>query len=155
MLLTLEVNGVPYEVDGVSARESLLHVLRERLLLTGTKDGCSAGRCGSCTVVLDGLSVCSCLVAAAQVDGSKVQTIEGLAEQDTLTSVQRAFVEAGAIQCGFCTPGMVVQADQILRHVPRPTDDEIRDWLAGNLCRCTGYEKILAAVRLAASRAGR
>jgi carbon-monoxide dehydrogenase small subunit len=152
MRVTLVVNGTPREVDGVWADESLLYLLRERLLLTGPKNACDEGRCGSCTVYLDGRPVCACLVAAGQVEGCDVRTVEGLADGDRLARIQRAFAEAGAVQCGFCTPGLLVQADDLLRRVPAPTDGQIRESLAGNLCRCTGYVKVLDAVRLAASR---
>jgi aerobic carbon-monoxide dehydrogenase small subunit len=122
--------------------------------LPGSKNACEQGECGSCTVYLDGLPVCSCLVAAGQAQDREVRTVEGLADGDRLDPVQEAFVEAGAVQCGFCTPGLVVAAHDLLDRVPRPSDPEIREALAGNLCRCTGYEKILDAVRLAAERKG-
>ena len=151
MRLTCTINGEPREVDGVWEGESLLYVLRERLALPGSKNACEQGECGSCTVYLDGEPVCSCLVAAGQAQGRDVVTVEGLASADRLHPVQEAFVEAGAVQCGFCTPGFVVAAHDLLRRNPDPADAEIREALAGNLCRCTGYEKILDAVRLAAS----
>ena len=131
---------------------TLLEVLREQFGLTGTKEGCGTGECGSCTVYLDGLPVCACLVAAGQAEGREVVTVEGLAGPDALHPVQQAFLDAGAVQCGFCTPGLLVQTHDLLARTPRPTDPEIREALAGNLCRCTGYEKILDAVRLAADR---
>ncbi|MFE4176733.1 (2Fe-2S)-binding protein [Streptomyces sp. NPDC056909] len=152
MRVGLIVNGTRREVDDVPADESLLRLLRERLRLTGTKTACADGRCGSCTVYVDGLAVCACLVAAGQAQGREVRTVEGLADGDRLAPIQRAFIEAGAVQCGFCTPGLLVQADDLLRRIPDPTDVQIRESLTGNLCRCTGYEKILDAVRLAASR---
>ncbi|MFC4059802.1 (2Fe-2S)-binding protein [Planomonospora corallina] len=152
MRVTLTVNGRPETADDVWEGESLLYVLRERLGLPGSKNACEQGECGSCTVYLDGVPVCACLVAAGQAEGREVRTVEGLAEGDRLDEVQRAFVECGAVQCGFCTPGFVVQAHDLLARVERPTDTEIREALAGNLCRCTGYEKILDAVRLAAAR---
>ena len=152
MRVTTTVNGTEQEVDDVWAGESLLFVLRERLGLPGSKNACEQGECGSCTVYLDGEPVCSCLVAAGQAGGRQVRTVEGLASADGLHPVQQAFVEAGAVQCGFCTPGLIVAAHDLLARVPQPDDLEIREALAGNLCRCTGYEKILDAVRLAAQR---
>jgi carbon-monoxide dehydrogenase small subunit len=153
MRITTTVNGEPREVDGVWPGESLLYVLRERMGLPGTKNACEQGECGSCTVYLDGLPVCACLVAAGQAEGRDVVTVEGLAADAAgLHPVQAAFVEAGAVQCGFCTPGLVVAAQDLLARQPHPSDPEIREALAGNLCRCTGYEKILDAVRLAADR---
>ncbi len=144
------VNGEVRETD-VWAGESLLSALRDRLGLSGSKNACEQGECGSCSVLLDGVLVCSCLVLAAQTDGHDVVTVEGLVEDGELHAVQRAFADAGAVQCGFCTPGFVVAAADLLNRNPEPTDDEIREALSGNLCRCTGYEKILAAVRLAAA----
>ena len=152
MRLTTTVNGARREVDGVWPGESLLYVLRERMGLPGTKNACEQGECGSCTVYLDRLPVCACLVAAGQAEGREVVTVEGLAEGEELHAVQQAYVEAGAVQCGFCTPGLIVATDDLLGRNPTPTDAEIREALAGNLCRCTGYEKILDAVRLAAER---
>jgi carbon-monoxide dehydrogenase small subunit len=149
--IALGVNGELREAD-VWAGESLLTALRDRLGLPGSKNACEQGECGSCSVLLDGTLVCSCLVLAVQAEGHEVVTVEGLAGGGELSVVQRAFVEAGAVQCGFCTPGLVVAAEDLLRRVPEPTDDEIREALSGNLCRCTGYEKILDAVRLAATR---
>ena len=153
MRLTCTINGEPREVDGLWEGESLLHVLRERLGLPGAKNACEQGECGSCSVYLDGEPVCSCLVAAGQAIGREVTTVEGLADGERLHPVQEAFVECGAVQCGFCTPGLIVATDDLLKRNPDPDDAEIREALAGNLCRCTGYEKILDAVRLAASRA--
>ena len=152
MRLDLAVNGEVREVDGVWEGESLLYVLRERLDLPGSKNACEQGECGSCSVYLDGELVCSCLVLAGQAKGREVVTVEGIAGEDGLHPVQEAFVEAGAVQCGFCTPGLVVAAHDLLGRVPRPTDAQVREALAGNLCRCTGYEKILDAVHLAAGR---
>ncbi|GLZ05399.1 carbon-monoxide dehydrogenase small subunit [Actinomadura sp. NBRC 104412] len=152
MRVTFTVNGSKETVDDVWEGESLLYVLRERMGLPGSKNACEQGECGSCTVYLDGVTVCACLVAAGQAEGRDVRTVEGLADGDRLDPVQRAFVEAGAVQCGFCTPGLVVQSHALLDRVPDPADAEIREALAGNLCRCTGYEKILDAVRLAAAR---
>jgi aerobic carbon-monoxide dehydrogenase small subunit len=152
MRVTATVNGQVREADDVWPGESLLYVLRERMGLPGAKNACEQGECGSCTVYLDGVAVCACLVAAGQAQGRSVVTVEGLAGGDELHPVQEAFVEAGAVQCGFCTPGLLVAAHDLLTRVPSPSDLEIREALAGNLCRCTGYEKILAAVRLAADR---
>ncbi|GGI72469.1 carbon-monoxide dehydrogenase small subunit [Saccharopolyspora subtropica] len=152
MRLTFTVNGRPHEADDVWEGESLLYVLRERLGLPGSKNACEQGECGSCTVYLDDVPVCACLVAAGQAEGRDVRTVEGLAAGEQLDPVQEAFVEAGAVQCGFCTPGLLVQTHDLLRRRPNPSDAEIRESLAGNLCRCTGYQKILDAVRLAARR---
>jgi aerobic carbon-monoxide dehydrogenase small subunit len=155
--LSLTVNGDRREVDGVWEGESLLSALREHLELPGSKNACEQGECGSCSVYLDGELVCSCLVLAAQAEGREVVTVEGLAADGELHEVQRAFVEAGAVQCGFCTPGFVVATHDLLARRaggPPISDAQIREALAGNLCRCTGYEKILDAVRLAAERLG-
>jgi carbon-monoxide dehydrogenase small subunit len=152
MRVTTAVNGTRHEVDDVWPGESLLFLLRERLGLPGSKNACEQGECGSCTVYLDGEPVCACLVAAGQAIDREVTTVEGLADGERLHPVQEAFVTAGAVQCGFCTPGLVVAAHDLLARVPQPSDLEIREALAGNLCRCTGYEKILDAVRLAAGR---
>ncbi|MEV7323615.1 (2Fe-2S)-binding protein [Streptomyces sp. NPDC093970] len=183
MRVNFTVNGRPQEADDVWEGESLLYVLRERLGLPGSKNACEQGECGSCTVRLDGVPVCSCLVAAGQAEGREVVTVEGLAdyakdraggttldeakrwqarpaadsrtgEGTELSPVQQAFIDAGAVQCGFCTPGLLVAADEMLEHNPNPTDADIREALSGNLCRCTGYEKIMDAVRLAAARQG-
>ena len=148
MKLSLIVNGERQEAD-VWEGESLLFALRERLGLSGSKNACEQGECGSCSVLLDGELVCACLVLAAQADEHEVITVEG----DGFEHVQQAFVEAGAVQCGFCTPGLVVATAALLEHHPDPIDDEIREALSGNLCRCTGYAKIFDAVRLAAERA--
>ncbi|MER5396323.1 (2Fe-2S)-binding protein [Streptomyces sp. NPDC002599] len=195
MRVNFTVNGRRQEADDVWEGESLLYVLRERLGLPGSKNACEQGECGSCTVRLDGVPVCSCLVAAGQVEGREVVTVEGLAdfakqrsaragcatgacdtaeakgisldeaqswaarghdsqtgEGDELSPVQQAFIDAGAVQCGFCTPGLLIAADEMLERTPNPTDADIREALSGNLCRCTGYEKIMDAVRLAAAR---
>jgi carbon-monoxide dehydrogenase small subunit len=188
MRVNFTVNGRPQEADDVWEGESLLYVLRERLGLPGSKNACEQGECGSCTVRLDGVPVCSCLVAAGQVEGRDVVTVEGLAdfakqraeggcatgacgtpldeakawqakgtdsqtgEGTELAPIQQAFIDAGAVQCGFCTPGLLVAADEMLENNPNPTDADIREALSGNLCRCTGYEKIMDAVRLAAAR---
>ena len=150
MRLRLGVNGEVREVDDVWPGESLLYVLRERLGLPGSKNACEQGECGSCSVYVDGSLVCSCLVLAGQAEGREIVTVEGIGTGEDLHPVQRAFVDAGAVQCGFCTPGFVVATHDLLRRNPDPDDAEIREALAGNLCRCTGYEKILDAVRLAA-----
>ena len=152
MRLSVTVNGQQMKADDVWPGESLLYVLRERLGLPGSKNACEQGECGSCTVYLDGVASCACLVAAGQAQGREVNTVEGLHDGDVLHPVQQAFLDAGAVQCGFCTPGLLVAADDLLRHNEQPSDVEIREALAGNLCRCTGYEKILDAVRLAATR---
>ncbi|MET9803871.1 (2Fe-2S)-binding protein [Streptomyces sp. NPDC006368] len=210
MRVNFTVNGRPQEADDVWEGESLLYVLRERLGLPGSKNACEQGECGSCTVRLDGVPVCSCLVAAGQVEGREVVTVEGLADyakqraehsgacgtgacgsaapdgkqgtplqaaqqwsarpsdgagdsrtgeggtspRAALSPIQQAFIDAGAVQCGFCTPGLLVAADEMLERNPTPSDEDIREALSGNLCRCTGYEKILDAVRLAAARQG-
>jgi carbon-monoxide dehydrogenase small subunit len=150
MRIAFRVNGEPCDAD-VWEGESLLFALRERLGFPGSKNACEQGECGSCSVLLDGSLVCSCLVLAAQADGHDVVTVEGLADDGRLHRVQEAFVAAGAVQCGFCTPGLVVAAADLLAHNVDPTDDEIREALSGNLCRCTGYAKIFDAVRAAAA----
>ena len=165
MRLNCTVNGEARQADDVWPGESLLYVLRERLGLPGAKNACEQGECGSCTVYLDDLPVCACLVAAGQAEGATVVTVEGLRPagdagevagsatgDDDLDPVQRAFLETGAVQCGFCTPGLIVAVHDLLARVPQPADPDIREALAGNLCRCTGYEKIMDAVRLAAGR---
>ncbi len=152
MRVRLTVNGRPREADDVWEGESLLYVLRERMGLPGSKNACEQGECGSCTVRLDGVPVCACLVAAGQAEGREVVTVEGLAPEGELSAVQKAFIDAGAVQCGFCTPGLLVAADELLDREPKPADADIREALSGNLCRCTGYEKIMDAVRLAAAR---
>jgi carbon-monoxide dehydrogenase small subunit len=152
MRVTFTVNGREVEADDVWEGESLLYVLRERVGLPGSKNACEQGECGSCTVRLDSVPVCACLVAAGQAQGREVETVEGLGKGEQLGDVQQAFLEAGAVQCGFCTPGLLVAADELLERNARPTDADIREALSGNLCRCTGYEKILDAVRLAAAR---
>ena len=153
MRVTCNVNGEPRVADEVWPGESLLYVLRERLGLPGSKNACEQGECGSCTVYLDGVPVCACLVAAGQAEGRTVVTVEGLAGEDTLHPVQQAFVDAGAVQCGFCTAGMLLTTKALLDEHPAPTRDDVLHYLRGSLCRCTGYEKILDAVRLAAARA--
>ncbi|HWM36395.1 MAG TPA: (2Fe-2S)-binding protein [Streptomyces sp.] len=164
MRVTFTVNGRQHEADDVWEGESLLYVLRERMGLPGSKNACEQGECGSCTVRLDGEPVCACLVAAGQVEGREVVTVEGLADHARqragtpdavgtgMSPVQQAFIDAGAVQCGFCTPGLLVAADELIERNARPSDADIREALSGNLCRCTGYETILDAVRLAAVR---
>ena len=150
MKIAVTINGEPREAD-VRAGESLLNALRDGFGLPGSKNACEQGECGSCSVLVDGELVCSCLVLAAQADGHEVTTVEGLHDGDGLHRVQQAFVDAGAVQCGFCTPGLVVATADLLTRVSSPSDDEIREALSGNLCRCTGYAKIFDAVRLAAA----
>jgi carbon-monoxide dehydrogenase small subunit len=150
MKISLIVNGEPREAD-VWGGESLLFTLREQLELPGSKNACEQGECGSCSVLLDGTLVCSCLVLAAQADGHDVVTVEGVADNGALHRVQEAFLAAGAVQCGFCTPGLVVATTALLARESDPTDDDIREALSGNLCRCTGYGRIFAAVRQAAA----
>jgi carbon-monoxide dehydrogenase small subunit len=152
MRITATVNGETRQADDVWEGESLLYMLRERMGLPGSKNACEQGECGSCSVYLDDVVVCACLVSAGQAQGRRIVTVEGLARGDSLHPVQQAFVDAGAVQCGFCTPGLVIAVHDLLRRSGRPSDAEAREALAGNLCRCTGYEKILDAVRLAADR---
>jgi aerobic carbon-monoxide dehydrogenase small subunit len=149
--IAVTVNGEPRETE-IWPGESLLYALRERLGLPGSKNACEQGECGSCSVLLDGSLVCACLVLAAQADGHEVVTVEGIAEGNGLHRVQEAFAETGAVQCGFCTPGLIVATVDLLRRNAEPTDDEIREALSGNICRCTGYAKVFDAVHLAASR---
>ena len=151
MRIQLTVNGERREAE-VWEGESLLFALRERLGLPGSKNACEQGECGSCSVLLDGTLVCACLVLAGQADGHHVVTVEGLAQDGHLHRVQEAFAETGAVQCGFCTPGLIVATADLLERMPSPSEDEMREALSGNLCRCTGYAKIFDAVRLAASR---
>ena len=150
--ITCTVNDRPYVADEVWEGESLLYVLRERFDLYGSKNACEQGECGSCSVYLDGTLVCACLVLAGQAEGRHVMTVEGLASAESLHPVQQAFVEAGAVQCGFCTPGLVVATHDLLSRVPRPSEAQIREALDGNICRCTGYAKIIDAVQLAVGR---
>jgi carbon-monoxide dehydrogenase small subunit len=149
-LITLTVNGNTYEV-AIEPRQSLLQVLREELHLTGTKEGCSEGECGACTVFLDGQTVDSCLIFALEANGREVVTIEGLATGDTLHPLQKAFAEYGGVQCGFCTPGMILAAKALLDSNPHPTEADIRQGISGNLCRCTGYVKIVEAIKAVAN----
>ena len=151
MKVVLTVNDERRETE-VWEGESLLFALRERLGLPGSKNACEQGECGSCSVLLDGRLVCSCLVLAAQADGHDVVTVEGLAQDGQLHPVQEAFAETGAVQCGFCTPGLIVATADLLQRNPAPSEDEIREALSGNLCRCTGYAKIFDAVRAAVGR---
>jgi carbon-monoxide dehydrogenase small subunit len=152
MKLSCTVNGRRLTADDVWEGESLLYVLRDRLGLPGSKNACEQGECGSCSVYLDGTLVCACLVRAGQAEGRDLVTVEGIGSADSLHPVQAAFVEAGAVQCGFCTPGLIVATHDLLRRVPKPTTVQIREALAGNICRCTGYTKIIDAVHLAAGR---
>jgi carbon-monoxide dehydrogenase small subunit len=154
MQLHCTVNGEPREAEGIWPGESLLYVLRERLGLPGSKNACEQGECGSCSVYLDGTLVCACLVAAGQAEGTRIDTVEGLADGDELHPIQAAYVEAGAVQCGFCTPGLILATHDLLRRNSAPSEMAVREALAGNLCRCTGYEKILDAVQLAAATMG-
>ena len=152
-LIQLNVNGELYEV-AVQQHRTLAEVLREELDLIGTKEACNQGDCGSCTVIMDGKPVTSCLTLAVEAEGSEIRTIEGIADGSELSPIQKAFVEYGAIQCGFCTPGMVMSATALLEENPKPTEDEVRMAIAGNICRCTGYTKIVEAI-LAASEGGK
>jgi carbon-monoxide dehydrogenase small subunit len=149
----LHVNGAAHDIHDAWIGESLLYVLRERLGLLATKGACEQGECGSCSVMVDDQLVCSCLVLAASAEGQRIVTLEGLAPVGTVTDVQRAFVDAGAVQCGFCTPGLIVATHALLDRVPRPNEETIREELSGNICRCTGYGRIVDAVqRVAAQR---
>ncbi len=150
MKITCAVNGAARVAGDVWEGESLLYMLRERFGLFGSKNACEQGECGSCSVYLDGKLVCACLVLAGQAEGREIVTVEGLGPDHGLHPVQQAFVEAGAVQCGFCTPGLVVTTHDLLRRYPHPSDADIREALAGNICRCTGYAKIIDAVKLAA-----
>jgi len=145
-IISITVNGVSHEL-AVEPRRTLLEVIREDLGLTGTKKGCGIGDCGSCTVLLDGVATFSCLTLAVQADGCVVETVESLAEEGKPNKLQQSFVDSGAIQCGFCTPGMLMSAAELLRRNPHPTEKEIRRSLSGNLCRCTGYQKIVDAIK--------
>jgi len=149
MKISITVNGRRCELE-VEAHETLLDMLRDRLALTGTKRGCGEGECGACTVILDGRSVNACIILAAEADGSEILTIEGLADGGKPGVLQQAFLDSGAVQCGFCTPGMIMSAHHLLTVNPHPTEEEIKEGLSGNLCRCTGYAKIIEAVKAAA-----
>lgn len=142
------INNIPYELD-IRPETRLIDMLRDELHLTGTKEGCSEGECGACTVLVDGKTVASCIVLVGQVNGCHITTIEGVSEGNELNILQKSFVDAGAVQCGFCTPGMILSAKVILEQNPNPSDEEIKKGISGNLCRCTGYQKIVTAVRLA------
>lgn len=152
--IKLTVNGRSYELS-VPPWETLLKVIREDLGLTGTKEGCGLGECGACTVIMDGKVVNSCLVLAVEADGKKLTTIEGLADRDKLHPVQQAFVDQGGLQCGFCTPGMIMSAKALLDEKSAPTEEEIRRGIAGNMCRCTGYTKIIESITAAAKNMGK
>jgi carbon-monoxide dehydrogenase small subunit len=152
MKISCTVNGQPRSAEDVWEGESLLSVLRDRLQLPGSKNACEQGECGSCSIYMDGALVCACLVLGGQAEGREIITVEGLMSGEVLHPVQEAFVEAGAVQCGFCTPGLIVATHDLLRRVPEPTTMQIREALAGNICRCTGYGKIIDAVELAAKR---
>ena len=147
--VTTTVNGDEYEVL-CEPQQSLLDVLRDTLTLTGTKEGCATGDCGACSVVVDGRLVCSCLMLAVEADGKKVETIEGMAKDDELHPLQKNFLEFNGLQCGICTPGILIAARELLKRNPDPTETEVRYWLAGNLCRCTGYDKIIRSVLVTA-----
>jgi len=149
--VSVEVNGTTYERE-VEARRLLIHFLRDDLDLTGSHVGCDTGNCGACSVILDGTLVKSCMLLAVQADGSSIETVEGLAQEDELNSLQQAFSDHHALQCGYCTPGMLVAATALLEGNPRPSDDEIRKGLQGNICRCTGYWNIVDAVRAASGQ---
>jgi carbon-monoxide dehydrogenase small subunit len=147
--VTTTVNGDEYEYL-CEPTQTLVDILRNELQLTGTKEGCSTGDCGACSVIVDGTLVCSCLTLAVETDGKSVETIEGMAEGDELTPLQRVFLELNGLQCGICTPGILIAAKALLERNPDPTETEVRFWLAGNLCRCTGYDKIIRSVLVAA-----
>lgn len=151
---SLYINGTVHQVQDSWIGESLLYVLRERLGLPGSKGACEQGECGSCTVIIDGAAVCSCLVMAADAVDTTILTVEGMSPDSSLTDVQSAFLSAGGVQCGFCTPGFIVAVHHLLEHNPRPTDEEIREALSGNICRCTGYGRILEAVKIVAAERG-
>jgi aerobic carbon-monoxide dehydrogenase small subunit len=150
--LHIILNGKPIDLQ-IEPHLTLLQVLRDQLMLTGTKEACGTGDCGACTVLVDGQPICSCLKLAVEVEGREILTVEGLGTEDALDPLQQAFIDAGALQCGFCTPGMLLSAKALLMKNPNPSEAEIRTALAGNLCRCTGYDKIVRAVQLAAKEA--
>ena len=152
--IKITVNGKTHELQ-VKPWETLLEVIRDELGLTGTKEGCGLGECGACTVIMDGNTVNACLVLAPEADGKEVTTIEGLAQGDTLHPIQEAFMEQGGLQCGFCTPGIILSTKALLDENPKPTDEEMRRGLAGNFCRCTGYTKIFESIKAAAQRGGK
>ena len=149
--ITVTVNGALERID-VPANMTLLQMLRDKLALTGTKNGCEAGECGACTVLVDGEPANSCMILAVEADGREIMTVEGLAPEGQLSPIQQAFVDQNAVQCGFCTPGMLISTFALLRRNPNPTEEEIKQALVGNLCRCTGYVRIIRAVQAAASR---
>jgi carbon-monoxide dehydrogenase small subunit len=149
--IRLNINGIEYNIDTDPGRR-LLDVLREELGLTGTKEGCGEGECGACTVIIDGQAVNSCLVMAGQAEGKEILTVEGLEKDGELDTLQKAFINNGAVQCGFCTPGMLMSSKALLMNNPQPSEEEIRIAIAGNLCRCTGYTKIVAAIKEAAAQ---
>jgi len=151
--INLTVNKRPYRLT-VPPHRTLLEVIREDLGLTGTKEGCSLGECGACTIIMEGKAVNSCLVLAAEADGKEITTIEGLAQGDRLHPIQQAFIDHGGLQCGFCTPGMIMSAKALLDENPHPTEEEIKQGIAGNLCRCTGYAKIIESIKAAAEEMG-
>lgn len=151
--ITVTVNGAAERLD-VPSNMTLLQMLRERLALTGTKNGCEAGECGACTILLDGEPVNACMILAAEVDGREILTVEGLAPQGQLSPLQEAFIEHNALQCGFCTPGMLMTAHALLKRKSQPTEDEIKEALVGNLCRCTGYVRIIQAIQAVADKGG-
>jgi carbon-monoxide dehydrogenase small subunit len=149
--ITLKINGDAYNLT-VDTRMTLLEAIREKIGLTGTKDGCGVGECGTCTVLMDGKPIYSCLMLAVEADGKEILTIEGLATPEGLHPIQKAFIEHGAVQCGFCTPGMILSAKALLDENPNPTKEEIKEAISGNLCRCTGYQKIIEAIEEAGNR---
>lgn len=149
--VTITVNGTPYETH-IKSNETLLKVLRNRLGFTSVKSGCEAGECGACTVILDGKTVNSCMVLGVEADGSEIITIEGIGTGEELHPIQKAFIEHGAIQCGFCTPGMILTAYDLLKRNPEPTEEEIKKAISGNLCRCTGYVQIIEAIKAASAK---
>ncbi|MFC2077781.1 (2Fe-2S)-binding protein [Candidatus Bipolaricaulota bacterium] len=151
--ISFRVNGEP-QIVNVPATTTLLELLRDSLHLTGTKEGCGIGECGACTVLLDGVPVTACLILAAEVDGCSIETIESETTSGQLSDLQQAFIDAGAVQCGFCTPGMIMSARGLLKRNPNPSDEEIIEAIAGNLCRCTGYQAILDAIRAIAAKGG-
>jgi len=150
VMIQLSVNGILYKCEVADPTRTLLQVIREDLGLTGTKSGCERGECGACTVLVDGLAINSCLMPAIEAEGKEILTIEGLARDGQLHPLQEKFIELGAIQCGFCTPGMIMTAKTLLERNPKPTEEEIRREIAGNYCRCTGYDKIVEAILSAA-----
>jgi len=152
--IRITVNGKTYELQ-VKPWETLLEVIRDELGLTGTKEGCGLGECGACTVIMDGKTVNSCLVLAPEADGKEILTIEGLAQGDKLHPIQEAFLEQGGLQCGFCTPGVILSTKALLDENPKPTDEEMRRGMAGNFCRCTGYTKIFESIKAAAQKGGK